>query len=105
MGDRRKTILLLYYLGNEASNTTIHLNIIDTTNYYDAKEALMKHFSPVETPEKLCTKFHLQIQYNEETREHFAIKLRVLCSSAYKSIGPEKLEDMAKQQFIIGVQK
>ena len=39
-------------------------------------------------------------QYNEETLERFAMKLRILCSKAYKSMGPDELEDMAKQQFI-----
>ena len=31
------------------------------------------------------------------------MELRVLCSKAYKSMGPDELEDMAKQQFILGV--
>ena len=31
------------------------------------------------------------------------MELRVLCSMAYKSMGPDELEDMAKQQFIFGV--
>ena len=29
--------------------------------------------------------------------------LRILCSKAYKSMGLDELEDMAKQQFILGV--
>ena len=31
------------------------------------------------------------------------MELRVLYSKAYKSMGPEELEDMSKQQFILGV--
>ena len=31
------------------------------------------------------------------------MELRVLCSKAYKSKGPDELEDMAKQQFVLGV--
>ena len=91
MYDGRKTTVLLYYLGDEASNTAFHLNITDSTNYHDAKEALMQYFSPVETPEELRTKFHQRYQYNEETLEHFAMELRVLCSKAYNSLGPEEL--------------
>ena len=33
----RKTTVLLYYLGDKASNTAFHLNITDATNYDDAK--------------------------------------------------------------------
>ena len=58
MGDGRKTTVLLYYLGDEASNTAFYLNIMDATNYDDAKEALMQYFFSVETPEELRTKFH-----------------------------------------------
>ena len=104
MGDGRKTTVLLYYLGNEASNTAFYLNITDATNYDDAKEAQMQCFSPVETPEELRTKFHQRYQGPDETLEHFAMKLRVLCFKVYKSMGPDELEDMAKQQFILGVQ-
>ena len=103
VGDRRKTTALLYYLGNEASNTAFHLNITDATNYDDAKEALMQYFSPVETPEELRTKFHQRYQYSIETLVHFAMELCVLCLKTYKSMGPAKLEDMAKQQFTLGV--
>ena len=95
--------MLLYYLGDEASNTAFHFNITDATNYDDAKEALMQYVSPVETPEELRTKFYQRYQGPDETLEHFAIKLRVLCSLAYKFMGPDKLEDMANQQFIFGV--
>ena len=63
----------------------------------------MQYFSPVETPEELRTKFHQRYQGPDETHEHFAMELRVLCSKAYKSMGPDELEDMAKQQFILGV--
>ena len=63
----------------------------------------MQNFSPVETPENLRTTFHQRYQGPDETLEHFAIELRVLCSKAYKSMGPDELEDMAKQQFILGV--
>ena len=103
MSDGRKTTVLLYYLKDEASNTAFHLNITTATNYDDAKEALMQYFLPVETFEELRTKFHQRYQYNEETLEHFAMELRVLCSKAYKSMGPDELEDMVKLQFILGV--
>ena len=63
----------------------------------------MQYFSPVETPEELRTKFHQRYQGPDETLEHFAMELRVLCSKAYKTMGSEELEDMAKQQFILGV--
>ena len=55
MGDDRKTTVLLYYLGVEASNTAFHLNLTEATNYEEAKNALMQYFSPVETPEELRT--------------------------------------------------
>ena len=103
VGDGRKTTVLLYYLKNEASNTAFHLNITDVTYYDDAKEKLMQYFSPVETPENLRTTFHQRNQYNKETLEYFAMELRLLCSKAYKSMGPVESEDMAKQQFILGV--
>ena len=64
----------------------------------------MQYFSPVETPEELRTKFHQRYQGPDETLEHFAMELRVLCFKAYKSMGPDELEDMEKQQFILGVQ-
>ena len=55
-------------------------------------------------PEKLRTHYVYQrYHYNEETLKHFAMELRVVCSKVYKSMGPEELEDMAKQQFILGV--
>ena len=104
VGDGRKKTVLLYYLRDEASNTAFHLNITDATNYDDAKEALMQYFTPVETPEKLRTKFHQRYQGPDETLEDFAMELRVLCPKAYMSMGPDKLEDMSKQQFILGVQ-
>ena len=63
----------------------------------------MQYFSLVETHEELRTKFHERYQYNEETLEHFAIKFRVICSKAYKSMGPEEVVDMAKQQFLLAV--
>ena len=66
VGDGNKTTLLIYYLGNEASNTAFHLNITDATNYDDAKEALMQYFSPVETPEELHTKFYQRYQKPNE---------------------------------------
>ena len=103
VADKRKTTVLLYYLKDEASNTAFHLNITDATNYDDANKARMQYFLPVETPEKLRTKFHQRYQCNEKTFEHFAMELPVFCSKAYKSMGPDELEDMAKQQFILGV--
>ena len=51
----------------------------------------MQFLSPVETLEELRTKFHQRYQYNEQTLEHFAMELRVLCSKAYKSMAPEEL--------------
>ena len=36
VGDQMKTTVQLYYLGDEASNTALHLNITDATNYDDA---------------------------------------------------------------------
>ena len=51
VSDERKTTVLLYYFGDEASNTAFHLNITDATNYDYAKEALMQYFSPVKTSE------------------------------------------------------
>ena len=103
VGDGRKTTVLLYYLGDEASNTAFHLNITDATNYDDAKNALMQYFSPVETPEEIRTKFHQRYQGSDETLEHFAMELRVLSSKAYPTMGPDELEEMSKQQFILGV--
>ena len=95
--------MLLYYLGDEAFNTTLYLKITDATYYDHAKDALMQYFSPIETPEELRTKFYQRYQYNEETLEHFAMELRVLCSKAYKPICFDELENMAKQQFIFSV--
>ena len=103
VGDGRKTTELLYLLGDGASNTACHLNISDATNYDDATEALMQYFSSVEIPEELHTKFHQRYQGPDATLDHFSMELRVLCSKAYKSMGPDELEDMAKQQFIHGV--
>ena len=65
----------------------------------------MPYFSPVETPEKLKPKFHQRLQGPDKTLEHFAMKLRVLCSKAYNSMGPNELEDIAKQRFILCVRK
>lgn len=101
--DARKTTVLLYYLGDEASNTAFHLGIGDNTPYDNARDTLMQYFSPIETPEELRTKFHQRFQNNEETLEHFAMELRVLCSKAYPNMNEAELEDMAKQQFILGV--
>jgi hypothetical protein len=102
--DGRKTTVLLYYLGNEASNMAFHLGITDSTGYEQAKNDLMSYFSPVETPEELRAKFHQRYQGAEESLEHFAMELRILCSKAYKTLNPDELEEMAKQQFILGVQ-
>lgn len=101
--DARKTTVLLYYLGDEASNTAYHLKITDATDYEEARDSLMQYFSPVETPEELRTNFHQRFQLPDETLEHFAMELRVLCSKAYKTMHADELEDMAKQQFILGV--
>ena len=62
--------MLLYFLWDKASNTAFHLNIIDAKNYYDVKEALIKYFSPVESPEELRTKFHQRYQGPDGTLEH-----------------------------------
>ena len=69
-------------MGDEASNTAFHFNHSDATNYDDAKAALMQYFSPVETPEELRTKFNQQYQEPDETLEHFAMEIRVLCAKA-----------------------
>jgi len=90
-------------LGDEASNTAYHLKITDATDYEEARDSLMQYFSPVETPEELRTNFHQRFQLPDETLEHFAMELRVLCSKAYKTMHADELEDMAKQQFILGV--
>ena len=49
------------------------------------------------------TKFHQRYQGPDETLEHFAMELKVLCSKAYKTMNADELEEMAKQQFILGV--
>jgi hypothetical protein len=98
----RKTSILLYSLSYEASSTAFHLGITENTEYEEAKEALMQYFSPVETPEELRTKFHQRFQNSDESLEHFAMELRVLCAKAYKNLNPPEVEDMAKQQFILG---
>ena len=103
VADARKTTMLLYYLGNEASNTAYYLNITDATSYDDAKNALMQYFSPIETPEELRTNFHQRYQCQDETLEQFAMELRVLCSKAYTRMNSDELDEMAKQQFILGV--
>ena len=103
VADVRKTTVLLYYLGEEASNTAFYLGITDATNFEQAKNVLMLYFSPVETPEELRTKFHQRYQGPDESLEHFAMELRVLCSKAYKNMNANELEEMAKQQFIMGV--
>ena len=46
----RKTTMLLYNLGEEASLTAYHLGLTDNSNYKVAKTALMQYFSPIETP-------------------------------------------------------
>ena len=45
VADARKTTVILYYLGDEASNTAFHLGITDATAYDDAKNSLMQYFS------------------------------------------------------------
>ena len=54
----RKTTMVLYNLGEEASVTAFLLGLTDASDYDEAKKALMQYFSPVETPEELRTKFH-----------------------------------------------
>ena len=103
MGNVRKTTVLLYYLGAEASNTAFHLNLTEATNNEEAKNALVQYFSPVDTPEELRTMFHQRYQCENETLEHFAMELRVLCSEAYTRMNPEELDEMANQQFILGI--
>ena len=103
IGDDRKTTVLLYYLGAEASDTAFHLNITEATNYEEAKNALMQYFCPVETTEELRTLFHQRYQSEDETLEHFAMELRVLCSKAYTRMNPEELDEIAKQQYILGI--
>ena len=93
VGDKRQTTVLLFYFKDEASNTAFHLNITDAINYADAKEALMQYFSPVETLEEVSAKFHQRYQVNNERLKQIAMKLRVFCSKAYKSMGPEELEE------------
>ena len=99
----RKTTMLLYNLGEEASLTAFHLGLTDASDYDEAKKALMQYFSPVETPEELRTKFHQRFQSSDESLEHYAMKLRVLSSKAYPTMDKDVLEEMAKQQFILGV--
>ena len=48
----RKTTMLLYNLGEKASLTAFHLGLTDASNNDVAKQALMQHFSPVETFEE-----------------------------------------------------
>ena len=103
MPDVKKTTLLLYYLGDEASNTAYYLGITDTTDYDHAKNALMLYFSPVETTEELRAKFHQRFQESNESLEHFAMELRVLCGKAYTNMNGDEIEEMTKQQFILGV--
>ena len=79
MGYGRKATVLLYYLGDEASNNAVHLNITDSTNYDDVKEALMQYFLKIATHDEQRTKFHQQYQFNEKTLEHFAMELHVFC--------------------------
>ena len=99
----RKTTMLLYNLGEEASLTAFHLCLTDASDYDDAKKALMQYFSLVDTFEELRTKFHHRFQSSDESLEHYAIKLRVLSSKAYPTMDDHILEEMAKQQFILGV--
>ena len=99
----RKTTMLLYNLGEEASLTAFHLGLTDASDYDIAKQALMQCFSPVETPEELRTKFHQRFQSPDESLEHYAMELRVFISKAYPTINEDVLVEMAKQQFILGV--
>ena len=100
---QRRTTMLLYYLGDEASKAAFHLNLDDNTRYEDAKAELMQYFSPVETPEELRAKFHQRYQNSDESLEHFAMEIRVLCSKAYPDMRENDLDNMAKQQFALGV--
>ena len=63
----------------------------------------MQYFSPVETPEELHTKFHQRFQSSDESLEHYAMELRVLSLKAYPTMDKDVLEEMAKQEFIVGV--
>ena len=103
VAEGRKTTLLLYSLGDEASNTAFYLNISDATSYNDAKTTLLQYFSSIETPEELRTNFHQRYQCQDEPLEHFAMELRVLCSKAYARMNPDELDELAKQQFILGL--
>ena len=99
----RKTTMLLYNLGNEASLTAYHLGLSDNSDYEAAKTALMQYFSPIETPEELRTIFYQRYQNVDETPEHYAMTIRVLSSKAYPNLDDNFLEEMAKHQFILGV--
>ena len=99
----RKTTMLLYILEEEASLTAFHLGLTDASNYDVAKQAPMQYFSPVETPEKLRTKFYQRFQCPDESLEQYAIELRVLSSKSYPTMNKDVLEKMAKEQFIFGV--
>ena len=70
----RKTTMLLYNLGEEASLTAFHLSLTDASNYDVAKQALMQYFSPVKTPEELRSKFHQRFQCLDESLEHYAME-------------------------------
>ena len=95
--------MLLYNLGEKASLTAFHLGLTDANDYDEAKKALMQYFSLVETPEELRTKFHQRFQSSDESLEHYAMELRVRSSKAYPTINKDVLEEMVKQQFILGI--
>ena len=90
----RKTTMLLYNLGEEASLTAFHLGLTDATDYDEAKKALMQYFSLVETPEELRTKFPQWFQSSDGSLEHYAMELRVLSSKAYSTMDKDVLEEM-----------
>ena len=84
--------MLLYNLEEEASLTTFHLGLTDTSDYDKAKQAQMQYFSPLETPVELRTKFHQRFQSSDESLEHYAMELRVLSSKAYPTMNEDVLE-------------
>ena len=99
----RKTTMLLYNLGEEASLTAYHLSLSDNSDYEITKTAVMQYFSPFETPEKPRTIFHQRFQNVDEALEHYAMTIRVLASKAYPKMDDNFVEKMAKHQFILGV--
>lgn len=68
--------------------------------YEQANEALMQYFATLQTPVKLCTKFHQRFKNSVESLEHLVIDVRLLCPKAYTILNPSDFKDMAKQQFI-----